>query len=131
MYGQYKRLSNEWTGTMTGKGLSFGGSLARTEATGYGLVYFVNEYLQWRADSFEDKTVVVHGSGNVAIYAIKKAEELGGKVVACSDTKGWVYDAEGLSVEALEAIYNAKRFFELLTDDSIAKRLTPLSQMTF
>ena len=67
MYGQYKRLSNEWTGTMTGKGLSFGGSLARTEATGYGLVYFVNEYLQWRADSFEDKTVVVHGSGNVAI----------------------------------------------------------------
>ena len=109
MYGQYKRLSNEWTGTMTGKGLSFGGSLARTEATGYGLVYFVNEYLQWRADSFEDKTVVVHGSGNVAIYAIQKVEQLGGKVVACSDTKGWVYDEEGISVEALEAIYKAKR----------------------
>ena len=109
MYGQYKRLANEWTGTMTGKGLSFGGSLARTEATGYGLVYFVNEYLQWHADSFEDKTVVVHGSGNVAIYAIQKVEQLGGKVVACSDTKGWIYDAEGVSVEALEAIYNAKR----------------------
>ncbi|MBQ1450615.1 MAG: NADP-specific glutamate dehydrogenase, partial [Eggerthellaceae bacterium] len=82
---------------------------ARTEATGYGLVYFVNEYLQWRADSFEGKTVVVHGSGNVAIYAIQKVEQLGGKVVACSDTKGWVYDEEGISVEALEAIYNAKR----------------------
>ena len=109
MYGQYKRLANEWTGTLTGKGLSFGGSLARTEATGYGLVYFVNEYLQWRADSFEGKTVVVHGSGNVAIYAIQKAEQLGGKVVACSDTRGWVYDAEGISVEALEAIYAAKR----------------------
>ena len=109
MYGQYKRLANEWTGTLTGKGLSFGGSLARTEATGYGLVYFVNEYLQWRADSFEGKTVVVHGSGNVAIYAIQKAEQLGGKVVACSDTRGWVYDAEGISVDALEAIYAAKR----------------------
>ena len=109
MFGQYKRLANEWTGTMTGKGLSFGGSLARTEATGYGLVYFVNEYLQWHADSFEGKTVVVHGSGNVAIYAIQKVEQLGGKVVACSDTKGWVYDEEGISVEALEAIYNAKR----------------------
>ena len=109
MFGQYKRLANEWTGTMTGKGLSFGGSLARTEATGYGLVYFVNEYLQWHADSFVGKTVVVHGSGNVAIYAIQKAEQLGGKVVACSDTKGWVYDEEGISVEALEAIYNAKR----------------------
>ena len=109
MFGQYKRLSNEFTGTLTGKGLAFGGSLARTEATGYGLVYLVNEFLASKEDSFEGKTVVVHGSGNVAIYAIKKAEELGGKVVACSDTKGWVYDAEGLSVEALEAIYNAKR----------------------
>ena len=109
MYGQYKRLSNEWTGTLTGKGLSFGGSLARTEATGYGLVYFVNEYLQWHADSFEGKTVVVHGSGNVAIYAIQKAEQLGAKVVACSDTKGWIYDEEGISVEALEAIYARKR----------------------
>ena len=109
MFGQYKRLRNEWTGVLTGKGLSFGGSLARTEATGYGLVYLVNEYLQWRGESFEDKTVVVHGSGNVAIYAIQKAEQLGAKVVAASDTKGWIYDAEGVSVEALEAIYSAKR----------------------
>ncbi len=109
MFGQYKRLSNTFTGVLTGKGLSFGGSLARTEATGYGLVYFVDEYLQWRADSFEGKTVVVHGSGNVAIYAIQKAEQLGGKVVACSDTKGWIYDPKGIDVEALEAIYAAKR----------------------
>ena len=109
MFGQYKRLANEWTGTLTGKGLSFGGSLARTEATGYGLVYFVDEYLRCHNDSFEGKTVIVHGSGNVAIYAIQKAEQLGAKVVACTDTKGWIYDAEGLSVEALEAIYNRKR----------------------
>ena len=109
MFGQYKRLQNEFTGTLTGKGLSFGGSLARTEATGYGLVYFVDEYLRCHDDSFEGKTVIVHGSGNVAIYAIQKAEQLGAKVVACTDTKGWIYDAEGLSVEALEAIYNAKR----------------------
>ena len=109
MFGQYKRLRNEFTGVFTGKGLSFGGSLARTEATGYGLVYLVEEYLNCKGDSFAGKTVVVHGSGNVAIYAIQKAEQLGAKVVACSDTKGWVYDAEGLSVEALEAIYNAKR----------------------
>ena len=109
MFGQYKRLTNTFTGVLTGKGLTFGGSLARTEATGYGLVYYVDEYLKCHDDSFEGKTVVVHGSGNVATYAIQKAEQLGGKVVACSDTKGWVYDAEGLSVEALEAIYNAKR----------------------
>ena len=109
MFGQYKRLRNEFTGVLTGKGLTFGGSLARTEATGYGLVYLVEEYLNCHDDSFAGKTVVVHGSGNVAIYAVQKAEQLGAKVVACSDTKGWVYDAEGLSVEALEAIYNAKR----------------------
>ena len=109
MFGQYKRITNEWTGVLTGKGLTFGGSLARTEATGYGLVYFVDEYLRCHGDSFEGKTVVVHGSGNVAIYAVQKAEELGAKVIAASDTKGWVVDNEGLSVEALEAIYNAKR----------------------
>ena len=109
MFGQYKRLSNTFTGVLTGKGLTFGGSLARTEATGYGLVYYVDEYLKCHDDSFEGKTVVVHGSGNVAIYAIQKAEQLGGKVVACSDTKGWVYDAEGLDVAALEAIYARKR----------------------
>ena len=109
MFGQYKRITNTFTGVLTGKGLTFGGSLARTEATGYGLVYYVDEYLKCHDDSFEGKTVVVHGSGNVAIYAIQKAEQLGGKVVACSDTKGWVYDAEGLDVAALEAIYARKR----------------------
>ncbi|MGN0301905.1 MAG: NADP-specific glutamate dehydrogenase [Anaerotardibacter sp.] len=109
MFGQYKRLRNEWTGTLTGKGLSFGGSLARTEATGYGLVYMVAEHLKCTGDSFEGKTVVVHGSGNVAIYAVQKVEQLGGKCVAVSDTKGYVIDNDGISVEALEAIYNAKR----------------------
>ncbi len=109
MFGQYKRLRNEWTGTLTGKGLSFGGSLARTEATGYGLVYMVAEHLKCAGDSFEGKTVVVHGSGNVAIYAVQKVEQLGGKCVAVSDTKGYVIDQDGISVEALEAIYNAKR----------------------
>ena len=109
MFGQYKRLSNTFTGVLTGKGLTFGGSLARTEATGYGLVYYVDEYLKCHDDSFEGKTVVVHGSGNVATYAIQKAEQLGGKVVACSDTKGWVYDADGIDVAALETIYNRKR----------------------
>lgn len=109
LFGQYKRLSNTFTGVLTGKGLSFGGSLARTEATGYGLVYFVQNLLEDHADSLAGKTVVVHGSGNVAIYAIQKAEQLGAKVVACSDTKGWIYDAEGLDTAALEGIYAAKR----------------------
>ncbi len=109
MFGQYKRLTNTFTGVLTGKGLTFGGSLARTEATGYGLVYYVDEYLKCHDDSFEGKVTVVHGSGNVAIYAIQKAEQLGAKVVACSDTKGWVYDAEGLDVAALEDIYTKKR----------------------
>ena len=109
MFGQYKRITNEFTGTLTGKGLGFGGSLARTEATGYGLVYMVAEHLKCTGDSMEGKTVVVHGSGNVAIYAVQKAEQLGAKVIAVSDTKGYVVDQEGISVEALEAIYNAKR----------------------
>ena len=109
MFGQYKRIANEWTGVLTGKGLQFGGSLARTEATGYGLVYMVAEHLKCQGDSFEGKTVVVHGSGNVAIYAVQKAEQLGAKVIAVSDTKGYVVDEEGISVEAIEAIYNAKR----------------------
>ena len=109
MFGQYKRLRNEWSGVLTGKGLSFGGSLARTEATGYGLVYFVDEYLKCHGDSFAGKTVVVHGSGNVAIYAVQKVAQLGGKVVACSDTKGWVYDETGIDAAVLESIYDAKR----------------------
>ena len=109
LFGQYKRLTNEWSGVLTGKGLSFGGSLARTEATGYGLVYFVDEYLKSKGDSFEGKNVVVHGSGNVAIYAIQKVSQLGGKVLACSDTKGWVEDPDGIDYKVLEGIYNKKR----------------------
>lgn len=109
LFGQYKRLRNEWTGVLTGKGLSLGGSLARTEATGYGLVYFVDEYLKCHGDSFEGKTIVVHGSGNVAIYAIQKVAQLGGKVIAASDTKGWVEDPEGIDYKVLEGIYNKKR----------------------
>ena len=109
MFGQYKRLTNEWTGVLTGKGLSFGGSLARTEATGYGLVYFVDEYLKSRGDSFEGKNVVVHGSGNVAIYAVQKVAQLGGKVLACSDTHGWVEDPDGIDYTVLEHVYNKKR----------------------
>jgi glutamate dehydrogenase (NADP+) len=109
MFGQYKRIRNEFSGVLTGKGLTFGGSLARTEATGYGLVYFVDEYLKCHGDSFQGKNVVVHGSGNVAIYAIQKVAQLGGKTLACSDTKGWVYDAEGIDYTVLEDIYNKKR----------------------
>ena len=109
MFGQYKRIRNEWTGVLTGKGLSFGGSLARTEATGYGLVYFVDEYLKSNGDSFGGKNVVVHGSGNVAIYAVQKVSQLGGKVLACSDTHGWVEDPEGIDYKVLENVYNKKR----------------------
>ena len=109
LFGQYKRIRDEWTGVLTGKGLSFGGSLARTEATGYGLVYFVDEYLKNNGDSFEGKNVVVHGSGNVAIYAIQKVSQLGGKVLAASDTHGWVEDPEGVDYQVLEHIYNKKR----------------------
>ncbi|MFR2247910.1 MAG: NADP-specific glutamate dehydrogenase [Collinsella sp.] len=109
LFGQYKRLTNEWTGVLTGKGLSFGGSLARTEATGYGLVYFVDEYLKSRGESFEGKNVVVHGSGNVAIYAVQKVAQLGGKVLACSDTHGWVEDPDGIDYTVLEHVYNKKR----------------------
>ena len=109
MFGQYKRLCNEWSGVLTGKDLPSGGSLVRTEATGYGLVYFVDEYLKSKGDSFEGKTVAVHGSGNVAIYAIQKLTELGGKAVTCCDTKGWIEDPDGVDYKVLEGIYNKKR----------------------
>ena len=109
MFGQYKRLRNEWSGVLTGKDLPSGGSLARTEATGYGVVYFVDEYLKCHGDSFEGKKVAVHGSGNVAIYAIQKLTELGGKAVTCCDTKGWIEDPDGIDYTVLEKIYNAKR----------------------
>ena len=109
LFGQYKRIRDEYSGVLTGKGLEFGGSLARTEATGYGLVYFVDEYLKSRGDSFEGKNVVVHGSGNVAIYAVQKVAQLGGKVLACSDTHGWVEDPDGIDYTVLEHVYNKKR----------------------
>lgn len=109
MFGQYKKLANKFTGVLTGKGLAFGGSLARTEATGYGLVYLVNEHLRCNGDSFEGKVVTVHGSGNVAIYAIEKAHQLGGKVVTCSDRTGWIYDADGVDVELLKQIKEVER----------------------
>ena len=109
MFGQYKRIRDEWTGVLTGKGLTFGGSLARTEATGYGLVYFVDECLKSAGESFEGKTAVVHGSGNVAIYAVQKVAQLGGKTIAVSDTKGWIEDQEGVDYQVLEHIYDKKR----------------------
>ena len=90
MFGQYKRLRNEFTGVLTGKGLTYGGSLARKEATGYGLCYFTDEMLKANGKSFKDNTVVISGSGNVAIYATEKATELGAKVVALSDSKGYI-----------------------------------------
>ena len=110
MYGQYKRLRNEFTGVLTGKGLNWGGSLARTEATGYGLCYFTQEALQcMRSDSFAGKTVVVSGSGNVAIYACQKATELGAKVVAMSDSTGYVYDPNGIDLDLMKEIKEVRR----------------------
>ena len=109
MFGQYKRLANEFTGVLTGKGLTYGGSLARTEATGYGLCYFVREMLAAKGDSFKGKTVVISGSGNVAIYATQKATELGGKVVALSDSSGYVYDPNGINLDVLFDIKQKRR----------------------
>ncbi len=109
MFGQYKRLRNEFTGVLTGKGLTFGGSLARTEATGYGLCYFTNEVLKANGTSFDGKTVVVSGSGNVAIYAAVKATELGGKVVAMCDSNGYIYDENGVDIEAIREIKEVRR----------------------
>jgi glutamate dehydrogenase (NADP+) len=109
MFGQYKKIKNEFTGTLTGKGLNWGGSLARTEATGYGTVYFANEMLKARKESFDGKTVVISGSGNVAIYATKKVHELGGKVVALSDSSGFIYDEDGINIEAVQEIKELRR----------------------
>ncbi|MGN0622249.1 MAG: NADP-specific glutamate dehydrogenase [Porcipelethomonas sp.] len=110
LYGQYKRLRNEFTGVLTGKGLSYGGSLARTEATGYGLCYFTEEMLNViKNDSFKGKTVVVSGSGNVAIYATEKATQLGGKVVALSDSNGYIYDANGINLDVVKQIKEVER----------------------
>ena len=101
MFGQYKRLQNVYTGVFTGKGLSFGGSLARTQATGYGLLYLTDEMLKCNGKSLEGKTVVVSGAGNVATYAIEKAWQLGAKPVTCSDSNGWIYDPDGIDVATL------------------------------
>lgn len=110
MFGQYKRLRNEFTGVLTGKGLSYGGSLARKEATGYGLCYFTEEMLTcMKNDSLKGKTVVVSGSGNVAIYATEKATELGAKVVALSDSNGYIYDANGINLDVVKQIKEVER----------------------
>ncbi len=109
MFGQYKRIRNEFTGVLTGKGLTYGGSLARTEATGYGLCYFTDEMLKANGKSFEGKTVVISGSGNVAIYATQKATELGAKVVALSDSNGYVYDKNGIDLACVKQLKEVER----------------------
>ncbi len=110
LFGQYKRLCNRFTGVLTGKGLVFGGSLARTEATGYGLLYFTEEMLRClRQDSVAGKTIVVSGSGNVAIYAVEKATQLGGKVVAMSDSQGYIWDEDGIKLNVVKQIKEVER----------------------
>ena len=112
MFGQYKRLRNEFTGVLTGKALSYGGSLARTEATGYGLLYFTEEMMNvMKNDSVKGKTIVVSGSGNVAQYTIEKVIELGGKVVTCSDSDGYIYDPDGIDREKLDYIMELKNLY--------------------
>lgn len=109
MFGQYKRIRDTYEGVLTGKGLTYGGSLARTEATGYGLLYLTEEMLKCNGKDIAGKTIVVSGAGNVAIYAIQKAQQLGGKPVTCSDSTGWIYDSEGIDVALLKKIKEVKR----------------------
>ncbi len=109
LFGQYKRIRDRYEGVLTGKGLTFGGSLARTEATGYGLLYITQEMLKSHGDSLKGKTIAVSGSGNVAIYAIQKAQQLGAKPVTCCDSTGWIYDSEGIDVELLKEVKEVKR----------------------
>jgi glutamate dehydrogenase (NADP+) len=109
LFGQYKRIRNEFTGVLTGKGLSYGGSLARTEATGYGLCYFADEMLKASGKSFKNKKVVISGSGNVAIYANQKATQLGGKVIAMSDSNGYIVDESGIDHKVIQEIKEVKR----------------------
>lgn len=110
MFGQYKRITNRWeAGVLTGKGLNWGGSLVRPEATGYGTAFFVDEMLKVRGESFEGKTCSVSGSGNVAIYAIEKIHQLGGKVVACSDSNGYIYHEQGIDLELLQQLKEVER----------------------
>ncbi len=109
LYGQYKRITALYEGVLTGKGLTYGGSLARTQATGYGLVYLTQELLKDHGTSLEGKIVSVSGAGNVAIYAIEKAQQLGAKVVTCSDSTGWIYDPDGIDVALLKEVKEVKR----------------------
>ncbi len=109
LFGQYKRIKNAYEGVLTGKGLSWGGSLVRKEATGYGLVYFVDEMLKSKGTSFEDKDVIVSGSGNVAIYAAEKIQELCGRVVAMSDSNGYIYDPSGINLSTIKRIKEVER----------------------
>ena len=109
LFGQYKRLQGLYEGVLTGKGLTFGGSLARTEATGYGLLYFTNAMLKANDIDIAGKTIAVSGAGNVAIYAIQKAQQLGGNPVTCSDSTGWIYDPEGIDVELLKEVKEVRR----------------------
>ena len=109
LFGQYKRLTHSYEGVLTGKGLTYGGSLARKEATGYGLLYFTNAMLKRNGHDLKGKTVVVSGAGNVAIYATEKATQLGAKVVTLSDSTGWIYDAEGIDLEAVKEIKEVNR----------------------
>ena len=109
MFGQYKRIRGLYEGVLTGKGLSYGGSLARTEATGYGLLYFTDEMLKCNSKSIKGATIAVSGAGNVAIYAIEKAQQLGAKVVTASDSTGWIYDKDGIDVELLKEVKEVKR----------------------
>ena len=109
LYGQYKRITGKYEGVLTGKGLTYGGSLARTEATGFGLVYMVDEMLKAAGKSIKDKVITISGSGNVAIYACQKAQELGGKVVTMSDSNGWVYDKDGIDLDLVKEIKEVKR----------------------
>ncbi len=109
MFGQYKRLTNSWTGVLTGKGLTYGGSLARTEATGFGLCYFANAQLKANGKSFEGKKAIISGSGNVAIYANQKATQLGGKVIAMSDSNGYIVDENGIDYKVIQVIKEQKR----------------------
>ena len=109
MYGMYKKLRNDFTGVLTGKGIPYGGSLARTEATGYGMCYFMEEAMQAKGKSFKGSTVVISGSGNVAIYGTQKATELGGKVVALSDSNGYIYDKNGVNLDTVRLIKEVQR----------------------
>lgn len=109
MFGQYKKIKNVFEGVLTGKGLTFGGSLARTEATGYGLIYIVDEYMKCHGNTLEGKTIDISGSGNVAIYAAQKAQQLGAKVVTMSDSTGWIHDPEGIDIDLIKQIKEVER----------------------